>query len=249
MVWSLSKDDDGLESVPGEAGPLFPSSLPGRQAPSPSRPHFSVRSALTPRPPVDGSSVVVDPLSQIPEPVRAQRGQVRKRPVEATVVLKGRQLDTLRQEAESLRRKSELRQKRGVFLWGLGGAGAVVLGAVLASQLAAAPEDTAQTPEEADAMPAEAAPAAAAPAPAAPAAVAPVDSSAPRAASPEEPASPTEVAARAPAPPSGTKKAVSPQDESPASNKSGKPSSDTVAWDALGADETEALSLDDLLED
>lgn len=77
------------------------------------------------RPPTASSSVVVDPISQMPE---APHERQRRRGVEATEILKGRRLDALRAEVAQKRKAHRRRQQRTLLLWGLAGAAALCLG-------------------------------------------------------------------------------------------------------------------------
>src|SRR5690606_6767509 len=74
--------------------------------------------------PHGSSSIVVDPISQIPEPLetRARKG------VEPTQILKGRRLDALRAEVAQRRRAHRRRQQRTLLWWAVAGAGALCLG-------------------------------------------------------------------------------------------------------------------------
>lgn len=74
------------------------------------------------------STVVVDPVSQIPEPMP----RFSREPVEKTEVLKGRRIDQLRAEVHRKRKEQQRRHHKRIALWGLAGAGAVLLGALLA---------------------------------------------------------------------------------------------------------------------
>jgi|GEM_PF-5285453 len=150
MVWSLSKDDDGLESVSpsGRASALLATGRPA--APSPPRPPASFARAnsatasapppakqaqvevSSPTPsPQAGPSVVVDPTSQIPE-ASSSRQFTQRTSVEKTEVLKGRRLDSLRAEVEKRRKSHERKRRNRLLLWGIAGAGAVLFGGFLA---------------------------------------------------------------------------------------------------------------------
>lgn len=74
------------------------------------------------------STVVVDPISQIPEPIPS----FRREPVEKTEVLTGRRIDQLRAEVHRKRKEQRRQQHRRIALWGFAGAGAVLFGALLA---------------------------------------------------------------------------------------------------------------------
>jgi hypothetical protein len=80
---------------------------------------------------------VVDPISQIPDPMAAPvssrvQHPPKKRTVEPTLVLRNRQLDGLR--AEVRRRQAAFKRQRfsSLFIWGLAGGAAVFGGAWLA---------------------------------------------------------------------------------------------------------------------
>jgi hypothetical protein len=154
MVWSLSKDDDGLEPV-GSDPDAARRSLP--VSPAPAGPPPS-RAALAPRPLlVDSGSVVVDPLSQIPEPVKARASApVRRRVAEPTLVLGGRQLDQLRAEVRGQQLGAAQRSQRTLLYWGLAGAGALMLGAVGASVLGGGASELSDTAVESAEAPLEA---------------------------------------------------------------------------------------------
>lgn len=118
MVWSLSKDDDGLDSV-----------LPLADASARTSP---LQVAAGARPPASdaaplgtSSTVVVDPTSQMPEAfgARAPRGAV-----EPTVVLKGRKLDQLRAEVARHRTAHLRKKQRFLLLWAGAGGLALCLG-------------------------------------------------------------------------------------------------------------------------
>jgi len=119
MVWSLSKDDDGLDSV-----------LPLADAPlAPSRSSVAVgaRSTASDATPLGASpTVVVDPISQVPEGfgVRPAGKQV----VEPTLVLKGRKLDQLRAEVARHRTAHQRKKQKALLLWAGAGALALCLG-------------------------------------------------------------------------------------------------------------------------
>lgn len=118
MVWSLSQDDDGLESLgAGEATPVR--SVPPRPP------------QQTPRAP-ESSSVIVDPHSQVPERQDRPQRRRRRRTIEPTLVLKSRKLDQMRKDVERKRRQHARRQRRILAFWVLSGAAAVSVGALLA---------------------------------------------------------------------------------------------------------------------
>lgn len=82
------------------------------------------------------STVVVDPVSQIPEPMP----RFSREPVEKTEVLKGRRIDQLRAEVHRKRKEQRRRQHKRIALWGGAGAGAVLLGALLAGLVFSGPD-------------------------------------------------------------------------------------------------------------
>lgn len=100
MDWSSSQDDDGLESM--------------------STAHSAGTNAE--------STVVVDPVSQIPAP----HPSFRRETVEKTEVLQGRRIDQLRAEVNRRKKTHARKQQKRLLLWAAAGAGAVSLGAVLA---------------------------------------------------------------------------------------------------------------------
>lgn len=116
MVWSLNKDDDGIEGVT-VAGQTV---VEGFAYATPQRSEFP--------------SIVVDPESQIPEPLHGAR-RPGKQALEATEVLKGRRLDDLR--AEVRRRRAAHRRKKlfALAIWAVAGASALAAGAFVASSL------------------------------------------------------------------------------------------------------------------
>jgi hypothetical protein len=127
MVWSLSKDDDGLESVP----PSSPDGSPQRPAASalianvaPGGGTARVEQNVAPE---QGSSVVVDPLSSVPDG-RAPAAVVRRKSVEATEVLQGRKIDELRAEVSRQRLAHRKKKRRVLLLWSVAGASALALG-------------------------------------------------------------------------------------------------------------------------
>lgn len=121
MVWSLSQDDDGLEglgSSPQAVAAGFASRAARPVAPNSSTAH----------------SVVVDPVSQIPEalPSRPSSPRSTRRGGETTLVLRDRKLDALR--AEVKRRQTEFQRRRvsALVIWAAAGGIAVFVGATLA---------------------------------------------------------------------------------------------------------------------
>jgi len=92
-------------------------------------------------PPPPGS-VVVDPTSQAPSsgPSSSRSGRApasggaRRKP-EATLVLEARRVDTLRRQVVERQRAEQKGRRRQMVLWGLAGAGAVLLGGWLATRL------------------------------------------------------------------------------------------------------------------
>lgn len=100
MDWSSSQDDDGLESM--------------------STAHSAGTNAE--------STVVVDPVSQIPAP----NPSFHRETVEKTEVLQGRRIDQLRAEVNRRKKTHARKQQKRLLLWAAAGAGAVSLGAVFA---------------------------------------------------------------------------------------------------------------------
>ncbi len=127
MVWSLSKDDDGLE-------PAVP--LPRRRDASYAMPSGHADSSIPPSvssSPPPSSTVVVDPISQIPP--SGSRVSSRRRAAEPTRILSARKIDELRAQAQ-VHHKTIRRQKVLQFVgWGLAGALAVAAGGLLAGGL------------------------------------------------------------------------------------------------------------------
>lgn len=108
MVWSISKDDDGLE-------PAIP--RPGHGTDD--------RSVRQHR-----STVVVDPVSQIPEPMENARRSPRR--AEPTRILSARKMDQLRAQVAKHQRLQHRRQWVRLVTWGAAGALAVALGGIMA---------------------------------------------------------------------------------------------------------------------
>lgn len=118
MVWSLSKDDDGLESVhplTNKGAPLSSQSERPKGSP-PSR----VGRGTTGAP-----SVFVDPRSQVPQ---GQHPLPRRQEVEPTMVLKGRKLDEMRAEVARQKIAYQRKKQRTLVLWALAGGGALAMG-------------------------------------------------------------------------------------------------------------------------
>lgn len=118
MVWSLSKDDDGLESVhpptnQGAAGPLSRDRAP-LGGPKPSGRTSSA-----------AASVFVDPSSQVPDAATAFQ---RRDAVEPTVVLKGRKLDELRAQVAQQKLSHQHKKQKTLVIWTLAGGVALALG-------------------------------------------------------------------------------------------------------------------------
>ena len=110
MVWSISKDDDGLE-------PALPRAGYGTDGES--DPHRS-------------STVVVDPVSQIPEPMPNQNVQRSSRRAEPTRILSARKMDQLRAQVAKHQRRQDRRKWIRLVTWGAAGALAVALGGITA---------------------------------------------------------------------------------------------------------------------
>ncbi len=131
MAWSLSQEDDGLEPVSGEA--LAETHAEAQHALG-KAPEGGSRGSLRSVASQDqGFSDLTPPssgsLKVYPVPSRRPRTQ------EPTLVLRQRQVDSLRAEVHKHRRAAERRQSLTMILWGLAGAVAVLVGALLARAL------------------------------------------------------------------------------------------------------------------
>lgn len=130
MAWSLSQEDDGLEPVSGEA--LAETHLAAQRGAASKSPERSPASSSRPIPAATFSEVT--PTSRDSE--RALRTlPPRHRAQEPTLVLRDRQLDSLRAEVKKHRRAAERRQSLTTVLWGVAGGIAVLVGALLARAL------------------------------------------------------------------------------------------------------------------
>jgi hypothetical protein len=133
MAWSLSQEDDGLEPVSGEALAETHAAAQHALGNAPGRPSRGSLRSVAPQdqgfpdltPPSLGN-VQVYPVAS---PSRRPRAQ------EPTLVLRERQVDSLRAEVHKHRRAAERRQSLTMILWGLAGAVAVLVGALLARAL------------------------------------------------------------------------------------------------------------------
>lgn len=113
MVWSLSKDDDGLDSVhplPTDARGVI---VRGNDA----RPASPIRHVVP--------TVVVDPVSQVPQPPTSA---AQRRAVEPTLVLKGRKLDEMRAQVAAQRSAHRRRKQMRLLTWAFAGGIALSLG-------------------------------------------------------------------------------------------------------------------------
>jgi len=95
-------------------------------------------------------SVVVDPSSQLPGGPASHRGTdgsgATRRKAETTLVLQARKVDTLRRQVLQ-RQRAQVRGRRwNLVLWGLAGAGAVLLGGWLATRLSPGRSDGLEAP-------------------------------------------------------------------------------------------------------
>ena len=141
MAWSLSKDDDGLDSVVPPAGSTNrPSQAPRTPSTTPrvfASQSLGVSASSAPAEQGlqgGGASVVVDPSSQIPQALDSSPSH-HYAAVERTQVLKGRRLDNLRAEVRERRKAYKRRKLRVLALWGVAGGGALLLGALAANSL------------------------------------------------------------------------------------------------------------------
>lgn len=127
MAWSPGEGERG-------GGKLAPSSssAPEPRSGTPSLDSASLDAASSPI-----SSVVVDPIAQVPDsiapppPSRVQRPQ-KRRTAESTLVLRTRQLDGLRAEVRRRQAAFQRRRYSSLIVWGLAGGAAVLAGALLA---------------------------------------------------------------------------------------------------------------------
>lgn len=140
MVWSLSKDDDGLESVyPLNQGAAL--SQPSESLSLPAKQQLKHPMNAAPSPTKAAPSVFVEPSSQLPEaPAPFHPREV----VEPTMVLKGRKLDEMR--AAVARQKSGYRREKQktLLLWALSGGAALAMGWFFGILLS--PEHTSKIP-------------------------------------------------------------------------------------------------------
>ena len=111
MAWSISKDDDGLE-------PALPRAGYGNESKS--------MESTPPRP----ATVVVDPISQIPQSREQLRSSSRR--AEPTRILSARKMDQLRAQVLKQQRRQHRRKWIQLVTWGAAGAFAVALGGILA---------------------------------------------------------------------------------------------------------------------
>jgi hypothetical protein len=111
MAWSISKDDDGLE-------PALPRAGYGNES-------KSVEST-----PPRLATVVVDPISQIPQSREQLRSSSRR--AEPTRILSARKMDQLRAQVLKQQRRQHRRKWIQLVTWGAAGAFAVALGGILA---------------------------------------------------------------------------------------------------------------------
>lgn len=114
MAWSISKDDDGLE-------PALPRAGYGNES-------RSVESK-----PARPATVVVDPISQIPESREQLRSSSRR--AEPTRILSARKMDQLRAQVLKQQRRQHRSKWIQLVTWGAAGALAVALGGILAGGL------------------------------------------------------------------------------------------------------------------
>lgn len=133
MVWSLSKDDDGLESVHPLTNQGASLSSSGERA-SGERSAGGAPSSTARRAP----SVFVDPRSQIPQtrPVSQRRQEV-----EATMVLTARKVDEMRAEVARQKLAYRRRKRRMFVLWVLAGGAALAMGWFAGILLSPAPSE------------------------------------------------------------------------------------------------------------
>ena len=127
MAWSPGEGERGGSKLAPSS-----SSAPEPRSGTPSLDSASLDSASSPI-----SSVVVDPIAQVPDsiapppPSRVQRPQ-KRRTAESTLVLRTRQLDGLRAEVRRRQAAFQRRRYSSLIVWGLAGGAAVLAGALLA---------------------------------------------------------------------------------------------------------------------
>ena len=121
MVWSISKNDDGLESTAAQTKSSSGSSMHGAYAPSSVRP---------PRTPLPAATVVVDPVSQIPDAF--PHSPEPPRFAEPTRIISSRKIDALRAQVARHQKRQQQRVMLQWVIWGAAGALAVALGGILA---------------------------------------------------------------------------------------------------------------------
>lgn len=131
MAWSLSQEDDGLEPVSGEA--LAETHLAAQRDASGKGSEGSPASSSRPIAPPRFADVT--PASRGGERPGTNPPPSRQRAQEPTLVLRDRQLDSLRAEVKRHRQAAERRQSLTMVLWGVAGGIAVLIGALMARAL------------------------------------------------------------------------------------------------------------------
>lgn len=128
MAWSLSQEDDGLEPVSGEA--LAETHLAAQEAAAKRKTEVSPSSSARPTPAAMRFSEVTSSGNAAPRAL-----PLRHRAQEPTLVLRERQVDSLRAEVLRHKQAAERRQSLTMILWGVAGGIAVLVGALLARAL------------------------------------------------------------------------------------------------------------------
>lgn len=129
MAWSLSQEDDGLEPVSGEA--LAETHLAAQRG--------AVKNERSPA--SSSRPISTERFSDVTPASRGDRRPAvrvepsRHRAQEPTLVLRDRQLDSLRAEVKRHRQAAERRRSLTMVLWGIAGGIAVLIGALLARAL------------------------------------------------------------------------------------------------------------------